>query len=92
MSDFRPETMFSELALNMKPSPIRELMPMIKRAGMISFAGGNPDPRIFPIAEFNESSSVLKKNGEEILQYGATDGYEPLKTFIARWMTPRMGR
>jgi 2-aminoadipate transaminase len=92
VSDFNPETMFSELALNMKPSPIRELMPMIKKPGMISFAGGNPDPRIFPIAEFYESSSVLKKNGEEILQYGATDGYEPLKTFIARWMASRMGR
>jgi 2-aminoadipate transaminase len=76
----------------MKPSPIRELVPYIKRPGMISFAGGNPDPMIFPIAEFAGSSIVLGKNGADVLQYGATDGYEPLKKFISGWMAPRMGR
>jgi 2-aminoadipate transaminase len=76
----------------MKPSPIRELMPYTKKPGMISFAGGNPDPRIFPVDEFASASSVLKENGSDVLQYGPTDGYEPLKAFIAEWMAPRMGR
>jgi 2-aminoadipate transaminase len=76
----------------MKPSPIRELMPYIKRPGMISFAGGNPDPAIFPIAEFAGSAPILSDNGTDVLQYGPTDGYEPLKNYIAQWMAPRMGR
>jgi 2-aminoadipate transaminase len=76
----------------MKPSPIRELMPYIKKPGMISFAGGNPDPAIFPIEEFCSGAEVLRRFGTDVLQYGATDGYEPLKKFISKWMAPRMGR
>jgi 2-aminoadipate transaminase len=76
----------------MKPSPIRELMSYIKQPGMISFAGGNPDPRIFPITEFAQSAKILERDGKTALQYGATDGYEPLKDFVANWMAPRMGR
>ena len=54
MSKIKTEAIFSDLAREMKPSPIRELMPYIKKPGMISFAWGNPDPNIFPISEFAE--------------------------------------
>lgn len=47
---------------------------------------------IFPVAEFAGSSIVLGRNGMDVLQYGATEGYEPLRTFVANWMAPRMGR
>lgn len=86
------DELFSIQAKNLRPSPIRELMQYTKKPGMISFAGGNPDPMIFPVPEFAEASVVLGRNGMEVLQYGATDGYEPLKTFISGWMAPRMGR
>ena len=92
MSQVKWDEMFSDVARNMKPSPIRELMPYIKKPGMISFAGGNPDPLIFPIAEFASASIVLGRNGMEVLQYGATEGYGPLREFVANWMAPRMGR
>ena len=92
MSKIKTEAIFSDLAREMKPSPIRELMPYIKKPGMISFAGGNPDPNIFPISEFAEGTSVLREKGTDVLHYGPTDGYEPLKTFISNWMAPRMGR
>ena len=59
---------------------------------MISFAGGNPDPAVFPVAEFSEASVILAREGRDVLQYGATDGYAPLKEYIAKWMAPRMGR
>ena len=72
------DELFSIQAKNLRPSPIRELMQYTKKPGMISFAGGNPDPMIFPVPEFAEASVVLGRNGMEILQYGATDGYEPL--------------
>ena len=92
MSQVGWDGIFSEQAKNIKPSPIRELMQYIKKPGMISFAGGNPDPLIFPVPEFAGSSLVLGRNGMDVLQYGTTDGYEPLKSFIAEWMAPRMGR
>ena len=92
MGKIRPDALFSDLARGMKPSPIRELMPYIKKPGMISFAGGNPDPNIFPIDKFAEGASVLRKDGANVLQYGPTEGYEPLRNFVANWMAPRMGR
>ncbi|MDR1915382.1 MAG: PLP-dependent aminotransferase family protein [Synergistaceae bacterium] len=92
MSQLDLSALFSDRAKDMKPSPIRELMPYIKQPGMISFAGGNPDPKIFPIAEFANSYVILENDGKTVLQYGATDGYEPLKKFVANWMAPRMGR
>ncbi|MCF7935835.1 MAG: PLP-dependent aminotransferase family protein [Synergistales bacterium] len=58
---------------------------------MISFAGGMPDPEIFPIEEFGDSARILKERGKEVLQYGGTEGFAPLKEFLAQWMEPRMG-
>jgi 2-aminoadipate transaminase len=46
----------SRIAANLRPSPIRELLKLTRRPGMISFAGGNPDPAIFPVAEFAQAS------------------------------------
>lgn len=92
MSQIQWDALFSEQAKNLRPSPIRELMKYTKKPGMISFAGGNPDPMIFPVAEFAGASIVLGRDGMNVLQYGTTDGYEPLKAFVANWMAPRMGR
>ncbi|MDR1515252.1 MAG: PLP-dependent aminotransferase family protein [Synergistaceae bacterium] len=92
MNEINWDGLFSDQAKNMIPSPIRELLPYTKKPGVISFAGGNPDPLIFPVAEFAAASVVLGRRGMEVLQYGATEGYEPLKTFISNWMAPRMGR
>lgn len=84
--------LISEGAKNVKTSPIREMVKLIRQPGMISFAGGMPDPAIFPISEFYECAEILKEKGTEVLQYGATDGYAPLKEFLAEWTSPRMGR
>lgn len=86
------ENIFSEAAVKQKASPIREMMSAIKKPGMISFAGGMPDPDIFPLEKFAESASIIHNAGKDILQYGATDGYPPLKEFISEWTAPRMGR
>ncbi len=83
---------YSARALAMRPSPIRELFKMIQRPGMISFAGGLPDPAIFPVSEFAECGEVLLSNGQEALQYGATEGYRPLVLEIAKRMEPLLGR
>ena len=59
-------------------SAIREIFKIIAQPGMISFAGGNPSLNALPDHIVSELSSfVLSKNGKQILQYGATEGYPP---------------
>ncbi|MDO9508001.1 MAG: PLP-dependent aminotransferase family protein, partial [Thermovirgaceae bacterium] len=91
MSDFLNH-LLSHSAKNIKPSPIREILHLIRKPGMISFAGGMPDPEIFPIAQFYEAASIIAREGKDILQYGTTEGYPPLKEFLCEWTAPKMGR
>jgi len=86
------ENLYSQATFNLKPSPIREMLHMIRRPGMISFAGGMPDPDIFPVEQFKEAADILDREGKDVLQYGTTEGYMPLKEFLAEWTTPKMGR
>lgn len=92
MSKVNWESKLAKAALNVKPSPIRALLKYTKTPGVISFAGGNPDPAVFPVAEFAEAAQILSREGRDVLQYGATNGYDPLRNYIAKWMAPRMGR
>jgi 2-aminoadipate transaminase len=65
-------------------SAIRELLKITQRPGMISFAGGLPAPDLFPIQRFEEAChQVLSRRAASALQYGATEGYEPLRELIA---------
>lgn len=82
----------SSIAKNSRPSPIREMLAVIKQPGMISFAGGMPAPEIFPVDKFYEGAHLLKDDAANLLQYGTTEGYPPLKEFLATWTAPRMGR
>jgi 2-aminoadipate transaminase len=83
---------FSNKALGVRTSPIREMLGVIRQPGMISFAGGMPAPDVFPVEEFYKGVDVLLRNGSDLLQYGTTEGYNPLKEFISEWTAPRMGR
>jgi 2-aminoadipate transaminase len=83
---------YSKLAESMRPSPIRELFKLTQRPGMISFAGGLPDPAIFPVAEFAECAGALREQGRVALQYGASEGFAPLVAEIRRRMGPLLGR
>jgi 2-aminoadipate transaminase len=59
----------------MKRSAIREILKVIRKPGMISFAGGLPAPETFPIADLRDIAlEVLDKSGAEALQYGTTEG------------------
>ena len=83
---------FSECARKTRPSPVRELLKVINQPGMISFAGGMPAPEVFPVEQFYEGTEQLRTNGPLLLQYGTTEGYTPLREFLAKWTAPRMGR
>ncbi|MGA3211725.1 MAG: PLP-dependent aminotransferase family protein [Terriglobales bacterium] len=65
-------------------STIRELLKLTEKPEVISFAGGLPAPEVFPIARIRECCArVLQESGPAALQYSATEGYKPLREWIA---------
>jgi 2-aminoadipate transaminase len=65
-------------AKGMKRSAIREILKLLQKPGMISFAGGLPAPETFPVIDLKEIAlEVLEKEGDLALQYGTTEG-DPL--------------
>ena len=71
-------------------SEIRELLKLIEKLEVISFAGGLPAPELFPIEEMKEISRiVLEESGTQALQYSTTEGFQPLREKIARRMNSK---
>ncbi|SDP74837.1 2-aminoadipate transaminase [Rhodoferax sp. OV413] len=68
----------------MNSSAIREILKVTERPGIISFAGGLPSPKTFPVAEFAAAcEKVLREDGKGALQYAASEGYGPLREIVA---------
>ena len=68
----------------MNPSVLRELLKVTERPDIISFAGGLPSPKTFPVAEFEAACSrVLREDADAALQYAASEGYGPLREMVA---------
>jgi 2-aminoadipate transaminase len=68
----------------MNPSVIREILKVTERPGIISFAGGLPSSKTFPVAEFEAAcAQVLKDDPAGALQYAASEGYAPLRQMVA---------
>jgi 2-aminoadipate transaminase len=63
---------------------IREILKVTEDQKIISFAGGLPNPALFPVDEIIEAArEVLSEDGKSALQYSTTEGYLPLREFIA---------
>ncbi len=78
------EWKFSERAEQLKSSMIREILKVTQRPEVISFAGGLPSPETFPVDRMRAAfDKVLSTTGKTALQYGPTDGFPPLREFIA---------
>jgi len=76
--------LFADRMNNVHKSFIREILKVTENPEIISFAGGLPNPDSFPVKEVQEAvTNVLTSNGEEILQYSTTEGYQPLREYIA---------
>ena len=72
-------------AEKMNPSVIREILKITEKPGIISFAGGLPSPLTFPIDAMREASErVLRDDGKAALQYAASEGYAPLREWVAQ--------
>ncbi|HET7864810.1 MAG TPA: PLP-dependent aminotransferase family protein [Burkholderiaceae bacterium] len=87
---FDPTTMnnspwkMARRAERMNPSVIREILKVTEQPGVLSLAGGLPSPESFPIDAMREASArVLRDQPKEALQYAASEGYGPLREWVA---------
>jgi 2-aminoadipate transaminase len=68
-----------------RESFIREVLKVTANPEVISFAGGLPNPKIFPVKELADAAAkVFAQDGPAILQYSTTEGYQPLREYIAQ--------
>jgi 2-aminoadipate transaminase len=71
-------------AERLNPSTIREILKVTERPGIISLAGGLPSADTFPVAAMQEATArVLRDTPREALQYAASEGYAPLRVWVA---------
>ncbi|WP_435661441.1 PLP-dependent aminotransferase family protein [Leisingera caerulea] len=79
---------FATRNARMKASEIRELLKLLDQPDIISFAGGIPDPALFPADEFAEAfkTALTPERQALALQYSVSEGYLPLREWIVREM------
>jgi 2-aminoadipate transaminase len=71
-------------AARMNPSVIREILKVTEKPGIISFAGGLPSSKTFPVSEFAAAcTQVLTHDAQAALQYAASEGFAPLREMVA---------
>jgi hypothetical protein len=82
------EPRLARRAERMRASEIRELLKLLEQPDIISFAGGIPDPALFPADAAGQAfSELLSTQAAAALQYSVSEGYGPLRTWIAAHMT-----
>ena len=88
MNNTTPTWTLAKRADKMNPSVIREILKVTERPGIISFAGGLPSPKTFPVAEFEAAcAKVLRDDPQGALQYAASEGYGPLCAMVAQQLS-----
>ncbi|HSB75378.1 MAG TPA: PLP-dependent aminotransferase family protein [Terriglobales bacterium] len=79
---------FAQRTKSVKSSTIRELLKLTQRPEVISFAGGLPAPDVFPVERFQTACQrVLQSKGALAMQYSASEGYTPLREYLAQKMS-----
>ena len=89
-----PTLPFATRLDNVSTSAIREIFKLLGRPGIISFAGGFPDPELFDLEGVREAThQAMYQEGQwgakAVLQYGPTEGWGPLKEGIAAHMAAK---
>lgn len=78
---------FSDKISNLQPSAIREILKATADPSIIPLAAGNPAPDAFPVEEVQKiAENILQTNPVDALQYGVSEGYQPLRDTIAAWI------
>ena len=84
MTDF--SSFFSTNAKNMKPSAVGELLSLIQKPDIISFAGGLPSPDVFPVDDLKTAANVIfDRQAKRALQYGKTEGDNVLREELIKY-------
>ena len=79
-----PQWTLAQRAHKMNPSVIREILKVTEKPGIISFAGGLPSPKTFPVDAFAAAcETVLRTDGRAALQYASSEGLPALREWIA---------
>ena len=79
------EDIFASRMHSVHRSFIREILKVTEDPKIISFAGGLPSPDSFPVRAIAEAASkVMENDGENALQYSTTEGYAPLREYVAK--------
>jgi DNA-binding transcriptional MocR family regulator len=81
--------MYAGRADRMHASEIRELLKLLTQPDIVSFAGGIPDPALFPMAAVRDAYAEILAHpeaGPNSLQYSVSEGYAPLREWIAGYM------
>ena len=78
---------FSDKVLALKPNAIREILKSASDPSVISLSAGNPAPDAFPIEAISEiSARLLRDNPIGVLQYGVSEGYQPLRDTLKQYL------
>ena len=86
------ESLLAERMLSMRPSLVRELLKNAGGPDFISFAGGLPNPQFFPAEALAAAAeAVLRNDAADVLQYAVSEGYPPLREWIAARYRQRYG-
>ncbi|MBK9346257.1 MAG: PLP-dependent aminotransferase family protein [Burkholderiales bacterium] len=81
---------FADRLNHVETSAIRELFKLLGKPGIISFAGGFPDSAMFDVAGIQAATlQALQEEPGAALQYGATEGYNPLREQLAAFMAAK---
>lgn len=81
---------FSNRISSLQPSAIREILKATADPAIIPLAAGNPAPDAFPVDEVRAiSAEILANRPIDALQYGVSEGYQPLRDTIKSWMKQR---
>ncbi len=82
------DNMFATRSTRMRASEIRELLKLLDRPDIISFAGGIPDPALFPDKEFKQAYADIFDSSavNSALQYSVSEGYKPLREWLIKQM------
>ena len=82
------QQLYADRTERMRASDIREILKVTAQPDIISLAGGLPAPELFPVDQYRRAFEwLLETDGSAALQYGPSEGYGPLREFIAERMT-----
>ena len=88
--EYKNQSLFADRMNNIPRSFIREILKVTSQPDVISFAGGLPNPLSFPSKEIAEAAlNVLTEDSNNTLQYAVSEGYLPLREYLAKRYTEK---